>query len=97
MEEKLAQNPGAIYASGFVFLMFGILILVMHHVWSSDWKIIITIIGWLTLLKGAMRVLYPKSIKNFAEKKMNDGRFILAEIGTFIISAYLVYIGFVKY
>ena len=95
MEGNAAKSPSMIYLSGYLFLILGILITVSHQVWTPDWRIIITILGWLILLKGVMRILFPDTIKNLIEKKKSDKRFLLAEIVTFIISIYLIYQGFI--
>jgi len=95
MEENAAKNPTTIYLSGFVFLMLGILVTVSHQVWTWDWRVVITILGWLILLKGVMRTLFPDTVKKVIEKKKDDKRFLLAEVVTFFISIYLIYRGFI--
>jgi hypothetical protein len=95
MEEDAAKSPSMIYLSGYLFLGLGILITVSHQVWTADWRTNITILGWLILLKGLMRILFPDTIKKLIEKKKSDQRFILAEIIAFLISIYLIYQGFI--
>ena len=95
MEENAAKNPATIHLSGYLFLMLGILLTVSHQVWTRDWRVVITIIGWLILLKGLMRILFPGTIKKLTEKKIkNEKRFLLTEVVTFLISLYLIYQGF---
>lgn len=97
MEENAAKYPTTIHLSGFLFLMLGILLTVSHQVWTWDWRVVITILGWLILVKGIMRIVFPDTVKKLIEKKKNDKRFLLAEIVTFIISVYLLYQGFINY
>ncbi|MBI4548126.1 MAG: hypothetical protein HY707_09105 [Ignavibacteriae bacterium] len=95
MEENAVQSPAVIYLSGFLFLLLGILVTVSHQVWTRDWRVVITILGWLLLAKGLMRIFFPEAVKKFIEKKRNDRRFLLAEVVTFFISLYLIYQGFI--
>jgi len=95
MEENAAKNPTTIYLSGFLLLMLGILLTVSHQVWTRDWRVVITIFGWLILVKGIMRILFHNTVKKLIEKKKSDKRFLLAEIVTFFISIYLLYQGFI--
>lgn len=95
MEENAAKNPTTIYLSGFIFLLIGILFTVSHQVWTRDWRVVITILGWLILLKGLLRIFFPANVKNLIEKKKNDKRFLLAEVVTFFISLYLIFQGFI--
>src|SRR5687768_6945379 len=83
MEENAGKNPTTIYLSGFLFLLPGVLVVASHQVWTWDWRVIITIFGWLILVKGIMRILFPDTIKKLIEKKISDKRFLLAEVVTF--------------
>jgi len=95
MEEDASKSPSMIYLSGYSFLGLGILITVIHQILAADWRINITILGWLILLKGLMRILFPDTIKKLIEKKKNDQRFMLGEIIAFMLSIYLLYQGFI--
>jgi len=95
MEENAAKSPSMIHLSGFLFLMLGILLTVSHQVWTMDWRVVVTIFGWLILVKGVMRILFPDTVKNLIEKKKSDKRFLLAEVVIFITSIYLIYQGFI--
>ena len=95
MEEDSAKSPSMVYMSGFLFLLLGVLVTVSHPVWVFSWPVVITILGWLLLLKGVMRIFFPDLIKNLIEKKKSIKRFILAEMVSLLISLYLLYQGFV--
>lgn len=95
LEESASQNPAAVHLSGFIILLLGVLLTVSHQVWTWDWRVVITVLGWLILVKGAMRILFPDTVKKLIEKKKNDKRFLLAEIVSFFISLYLIYQGFI--
>ncbi|MEX1997298.1 MAG: hypothetical protein WEA04_01295 [Candidatus Andersenbacteria bacterium] len=94
MEESAAKNLVVTYLSGFLILIGGILLVISHQVWTGDWRVIITIIGWLVLLKGVIRIFFPDIVKKLIEKKNSDHRFVLAEVATLLVSLYLVYKGF---
>jgi len=94
MEEQAAKNAVLVYASGFLILLMGVVLVVIHPIWTSDWRVIITIIGWLVFLKGLLRILSPEKVKNLIEKKRHDPRFMLGEMAVLLISLYLLYQGF---
>jgi len=94
IEADSAKNPIIIYLSGFIILIIGILLVVSHQVWSGDWRVVITIFGWLFLLKGIIRIFFPETAKKLFEKKRSDRRFIIAEVMFFLFSLYLIYKGF---
>ncbi|MFZ2315351.1 MAG: hypothetical protein WAW86_06820 [Gammaproteobacteria bacterium] len=58
----LIGNPALMFVVGFFTLILGVLVVVGHNVWRWDWRVLITIIGWLILLKGASIIFYPQFI-----------------------------------
>ena len=96
-EAELAQNPAVTYVSGFAILILGVLIVVSHSIWTLDWRLVITIIGWAVLLKGVGRIFFPEAVKNMIEKKKSNYKFIFGEVVVFLAGVYLLYYGFVVY
>lgn len=97
LEEEAAKSPALIYLSGFAFLILGVLLVVSHSVWIFDWRLVITTLGWLVLLKGAGRIFFPSAVKRLIEKKRENRWFIMGEVAVFLIGIYLLYHGFVVY
>ena len=95
IEKEVAKNPLLIYLSGFSALILGILLVVSHNMWVLDWRLIITIIGWMTLFKGIFRIFYPETVIKLISQKMNNKFFLLAEIIFFFVGLYLIYYGFI--
>ena len=97
IEKEVAKNPLLIYLSGFSALILGILLVVSHNMWVLDWRLIITIIGWMTLFKGIFRIFSPETVIKLISQKMNNKFFLLAEIIFFFVGLYLIYYGFFAY
>ena|SRR3989344_228875 len=97
LEEETAKNPTLVYLSGFAFLALGVLLVVSHSVWMLDWRIVITILGWLILLKGAGRIFFPNAVMRLIVKKRDNRKFIMGEVVVFLVGLYLLYYGFLVY
>ena len=97
LEEEAMKSQLHIYLSGFVFLILGVLLVVSHSIWVFDWRIIITVIGWIVLLKGVGRIFFPHAIRRLVEKKKANRKFIFGEVAVFLIGLYLLYYGFIVY
>ena len=91
------KNPLLSYLSGFLFLILGVLLVVSHSVWVFDWRLIITLLGWIILLKGVGRIFFPLAVRRLIEKKKNNRIFFLGEIVVLLLSLYLLYRGFFVY
>ena len=91
-----SENPPVLYISGLAALVMGYLLVRFHNVWPSDWPVIITIIGWVALIKGLFLVLLPNvSIKvcKFFESQMTKF-FTVWAVVIAVAGAILVWLGF---
>jgi len=57
--EDFFRSPALIYLGGAMALAAGLAILYFHHSWSDGWRVIITVLGWLAVLKGAHLLILP--------------------------------------
>ena len=60
--EEFFESPALAYLGGLLALIFGLVILAFHHAWSTDWTLIVTLIGWLALIKGSLLLVYPRAV-----------------------------------
>jgi uncharacterized membrane protein len=89
-------SPFQIYVSGMTALIFGLLVVAFHNVWAWSWPVIITILGWATLLKGVLRVVAPKLVRDRAERYARNTNVVTASAVTvFALGAVLTYFAFV--
>lgn len=88
-------NTTLIYS--FLALIIGILSILVHNVWTTDWRVLITIFGWSSFLKGLTLFIHPeysvKMLKLFKIKRLGGFIYIYLIAGL-IIGVYLIYLGF---
>lgn len=94
MEDQASKNPVILYLSGFTFIILGSLLVSSHQVWIRDWRVVITVIGWLLLIKGVLRIFFPELVIKLLAKKKNNHHFMIVEIFVLLVSLYLVYQGY---
>lgn len=49
------------FAEGFLYLNFGAMIVSFHNVWSGP-EVVLTLIGWVQILKALLRFVAPTSV-----------------------------------
>ncbi|MFT5179723.1 MAG: hypothetical protein ACI9GH_000097 [Candidatus Paceibacteria bacterium] len=54
----VSNKTVAMFASAFA-LIIGLAIVIGHNVWTSDWRVLITIIGWIVLIEGLLMFVLP--------------------------------------
>ena len=48
------------YLSGLLSLLAGLAIVNLHNRWQLEWRLIITVLGWLMTIGGITRIVLPK-------------------------------------
>jgi hypothetical protein len=61
-----AHSPVLIAISGMATLLAGLAILNAYHAWTADWRVIVTLIGWLFVIAGLLRIILPKFVETAA-------------------------------
>jgi hypothetical protein len=74
-----------LYLAGFIGLLAGIALVLTHNVWAADWRLIITLIGWVTLVRALISIFQPQWI-------VAAGTAILKQRGIFFGAAVLILI-----
>lgn len=91
------SNPPFLFMSGAIILIIGILLIVTHNIWVANCRVLITIIGWLTFIRGIVRLMFPefaiKIITNFVQ---NTTVYYITSIIIFFLGIYLSYAGFMS-
>ena len=54
-----AHSPVLIAISGMATLVAGLAILNAFHAWTADWRVLVTVIGWLFIIAGLIRLILP--------------------------------------
>jgi len=56
-----ALRPGIVfYLSGLLSLLAGLSIVNLHNRWQMDWRVFITVLGWLMTIGGVIRIVMPQ-------------------------------------
>lgn len=85
-----AKSNARIIYSGILSLIFGLVVVLMHNVWVWGWPVIITLLGYLTVIKGIVRIyltsLCGKYERKFAHRtQYNTFAFIAMVIGGILL------------
>ncbi|MCK9272860.1 hypothetical protein M0P65_04915 [Candidatus Gracilibacteria bacterium] len=95
MVKEFPKNSYVLYLSGLMAYVMGALIVLNYNSWELNGFIIITIMGYLALIKGMMILLFPEwMIKLSKQMKFSGGLLMFAGIIYFFLGAYLAYLGF---
>ena len=91
--KELASSKSALAVSAEFSLIFGLVIAIDHSIWQWSWRGLITLIGYLLILRGIVRFAFPAQVKKMATRVL-DKSYWLAVLITLILGLYLTYCGF---
>ena len=94
MYDEMVGNKAFVFLAGFLSLIIGILVVVSHSVFRWDWRVIITLLGYLALIKGIMLMFFPENALKFKSDIIKKPWYRILIIVFLLIGVYLLYQGF---
>ena len=92
---EFLNSDALIFLSGVLTLPVGIAIAVSHNIWAADWRVIITLFGWIAIIAGIARIILPGPIKAIGVTMMEKKPLLTLPGATMILlGAYLSYHGY---
>mgnify|MGYP001180073665 CR=1 FL=1 len=82
-------DPTVVSLNGLVLLISGLVIVRSHNVWTFDWRLIVTVMGWLIVLAGVFRSYRPAA----KQAPVNNVTRVFVII-LFLIGSFLTYMGY---
>jgi hypothetical protein len=61
--EEYSERPYRLLIPGLATVVFGLLVVFNHNVWKGGWVVVVTVAGWLILLKGLTFLFSPGVVK----------------------------------
>jgi hypothetical protein len=97
IQAMINDEPLMIYI-GCVTLIMGLLMVVSHNIWQWSWQVMVTIVAWIVLIKGAAILLFPHSMDQITMQfVMNPGLAYTSAIFEMIIGLIFCYFGFRRF
>jgi hypothetical protein len=92
----LANSKGLLWVTGLITFVMGTVIVALHNVWSVDWRVIVTLLGWLTAIKGAVIVLFPSSMLLVYRRFLSNRLLTYSGIYAVVLGGLLLLLGLTK-
>jgi hypothetical protein len=65
--EELSKSPMLVVLAGYAAFVPGLAIVYFHSRWTG-WPVLITVVGWLSLVVGLLRMVFPMQIAAIASR-----------------------------
>ena len=91
--KNFSASAGLLLFSGSVSLFLGLVIVIAHPVYEMDWRGFITFLGYLMILRGVLRLVFPTAIRHKLAAAFHR-RYWAVFVILLIFGLYLTYSGF---
>lgn len=54
-------------STGYITFLLGLATVVAHNLWVADWRVAVTVLGWITLFKGMEKIAFPDRVNKKAQ------------------------------
>jgi uncharacterized membrane protein len=93
--EDFLRSPAMIYLAGFFGLLGGIALVLTHNLWVADWRVIITLIGWLTIVRALVAVYAPELVAKAGSALLANRQLLYAfEALDLVLGLAMTYFGY---
>lgn len=95
MLKDVIAHPAVILMGGSISLLLGVLIVVNHNIWDMNWRLLITLIGWIILIRGFIWTTFPKKIQSMVTKYVQSSfPYYISTVIMIVLGLILCFIGF---
>ena|SRR3990167_1678740 len=91
--KDFVSSKGLLFYSGSLSMVVGLAIIIGHPIYTLTWQGLITLIGYLLIVRGFARAAFP-SVLNKRFYRFFHKRYWLLFIVLLVLGAYLTYSGF---
>jgi hypothetical protein len=88
------SNPMLVWVTGAFTLLTGLVVVALHQEWKGAAAIIVSVLGWLTTIKGIVIMAFPGSYASIANTMSGGSALFIADVVVVgLIGLYLTYVG----
>jgi hypothetical protein len=73
LAEEFLASTALIYLSGVLLMLGGVALVLAHNVWTLDWPLLITLLGWIGVIGGAGRIIVPQGLQEIRQDIVESG------------------------
>ena len=91
----LEKQSFAVFLFSVFAITVGIIQVGLHNVWGSFTEIVISILGWGTLVKGIIFAVAPRAIDRTADWEADSNLILVAGVFMLVLGLYLSFVGYI--
>jgi hypothetical protein len=95
LTRQFVGSSPLMYLGAVVGMVGGLAIILVHNIWVADWRVLITLLGWIHVIRGAATVIFPHKAAEFATR-ITARAILISTAVPLILGAVFVFFGYVR-
>jgi hypothetical protein len=92
---ELSDDESSRFIISLFTIILGLILVNVHNIWVGGYKIVITIVAWVALLKGVGNLLLSeKNFRHLVDRANTPQMLKLSGVINLVVGIYLTYIGY---
>ena len=93
--KEFIGSRALIFITGALALVAGLAVVNAHNLWVPEWRVIVTILGWLLIVRGIMNLVFPATVQTLGDRMIASHAGVLAGAAfTIVLGAILSIMGY---
>jgi hypothetical protein len=93
--KEFIGSRALIFITGVLALVAGLAVVNAHNLWVPDWRVIVTILGWLLIVRGISNLVFPGTVQTLGDRMIASHGGVLAGAAvTIVLGAILSIMGY---
>jgi len=93
--KEFISSRALIFTTGVLALVAGVAIVNAHNLWVADWRVLVTVLGWLMIFRGVMNLVFPITVQTLGDRMIASHAGVLAGAAfTIVLGAIFCIMGY---
>ncbi|MCF7917879.1 hypothetical protein K9L27_02655 [Candidatus Gracilibacteria bacterium] len=90
--EDFLKNGALMYFAGLVTMIAGLVMVLYHgNIWTGGWVVLITVLAWISFLKGICLLLFPSWMSGWKKCMCTETWAMVGGVVMLLLGLYILY------
>lgn len=93
--KEFIGSRALIFVTGVLALVAGLAVVNAHNLWVRDWRVLVTVLGWLLIVRGVSNLVFPGTVQTLGDRMIaSHGGILAGAAATIALGAILSIMGY---
>lgn len=90
--DDLFNHKGSVFIIAVITVILGLMLVLSHNIWVAGWPVVVTLLGWMILISGLLRMFFLESFMHMGKNFQNHATgMTITGIITLLVGLFLLF------